>query len=166
MLILAGPAMAGAPAVPGFGTVAPVPGAHDVPDPKLDYKVVFDVSRGAAADGKPAAGLDRVARFVNMLAASGVAASHRHVVAVLSGAATEAVMTDASYAARHAGAKNPNTPLIAQLQAAGVSVHLCGQAAAGAKLSPADLLPGVELDLSALTTVVLMEMQGYALFLT
>jgi intracellular sulfur oxidation DsrE/DsrF family protein len=79
------------------------------------------------------------------------------------GAATDSVAGDAAYAARHEGLKNPNTPLIAALQAAGVSVRICGQSMLGAKLAPADLAPGVEVDLAALMAVAHLQFQGYAL---
>lgn len=159
----AGAAAAQTPIVPGFGAVAPVQGAHERPDPNREYKVVFDVSMGAADAGKPATGLERVARFVNMLGAGGVAADKRRIVAVLHGPATHAVMTDAAYGRRHGGAKNPNVPLIAALERAGVDVRVCGQALAGQKIGPGEVLPAVQVDLAALMTVTHLQFTGYAL---
>jgi intracellular sulfur oxidation DsrE/DsrF family protein len=159
----AGAAAAQAPAVPGFGAVAPVPDAHERPDPSREYKVVFDVSKGAPDAGKPAAGLERVARFVNMLGAGGVPADKRRIVAVLHGPATEAVMTDAAYGRRHGGANNPNGPLIAALEQAGVEVRVCGQALAGQKIARQEVLPAVQVDLAALMTVTHLQFAGYAL---
>lgn len=160
---LASPATAQTPLVPGFGSVAPVRDAHERPDPDREYKVVFDVSTGATAADKPAAGLERVARFVNMLGAGGVAADKRRIVAVLHGPATEAVMTDAAYGLRHGGAKNPNSPLIAALERAGVDVRVCGQALAGQKIARDEVLPAVQVDLAALMTVTHLQFAGYAL---
>jgi hypothetical protein len=159
----AGAAAAQSPAVPGYGAVASVPGAQEQPDPRREYKVVFDVSKGAAEAGKPAAGLERVARFVNMLAAGGVDVDKRRIVAVLHGPATEAVMTDAAYGRRHGGAKNPNGPLIAALERAGVDVRVCGQALAGQKIARDEVLPAVQVDLAALMTVTHLQFAGYAL---
>ena len=156
-------AAAQAPLVPGFGAVAPVPDAHERPDPSREYRVVFDVSKGAAEAGKPAAGLERVARFVNMLGGGGVPADKRRIVAVLHGPATEAVMTDAAYGQRHGGARNPNGPLIAALEAAGVDVRVCGQALAGQKIARQEVLPAVQVDLAALMTVTHLQFAGYAL---
>lgn len=158
---LAGPAAA--QAVPNFGQVSPVQGAHERPDPARTYKVVFDLSKGPAGPEKVAPGLERVARFVNMLAAAGVEPSHRQIVAVLHGPATEAVLTDAAYGKRHGGAKNPNAPLIAALEAAGVEVRVCGQALAGQKITAAEVLPQVQTDLAALMTVTHKQLDGYAL---
>lgn len=152
-----------APLVPGFVAVAPVMDAHERPDPGREYKVVFDVSKGAMERDKPAAGLERVARFVNMLGAGGVPAKKRRIVAVLHGPATEAVMTDAAYGLRHGGAKNPNGALIAALERAGVDVRVCGQALAGQKIARDDVLSAVQVDLAALMTVTHLQFAGYAL---
>ena len=150
-------------AIPDYGSFAPVPGAKERPDPTRDYKVIFEVSQGPLDATKPLEGLERVARLVNLLAANGVGADHRHIVAVLDGDATEAVMTDKAFAARHSGATNPNVRLIDELRAAGVSVRVCGQAMAGHKITPPEVVPGVEIDLSALTTVANKQLEGYAL---
>lgn len=157
------PAAAAPNAVPDYGRFAPVPGAKEQPDPGRDYKVVFEVSEGTPANGKPLEGLERVARLVNLLAAGGVAADHRHVIAVLDGPATEAIMTDKAFAERHGGAPNPSTKLIQELQAAGVSVRVCGQAMAGHKITPDQVAPGVEIDLAALMTITNKQLEGYAL---
>lgn len=159
----AGSAYAQTPLIPGFGAVAPVQDAHERPDPNRDYKVVFDVSKGAADAGKPAPGLDRVARFVNMLGAGSVPADKQRIVAVLHGPATEAVMTDAAYGRRHGGAKNPNGPLIAALEQAGVDVRVCGQALSGQKIARDEVLPAVQVDLAALMTVTHLQFAGFAL---
>ena len=150
-------------AVPNYGAVAPLPDAKERPEPSRTYKVVFDISKGAPESGKPAQGLDRVARYVNMLAEGGVSRQRRQIVAVLHGPATEAVMTDEAFGHRHAGAKNPNAPLIAELEAAGVDVRVCGQAMTAMKIAPAEVLPGVQIDLAALMTVTHKQFDGYAL---
>lgn len=150
-------------AVPDYGAFVPVPEGKERPVPARDYKVVFEVAEGAHDPAKPLEGLQRVARLVNLLAAEGVPASHRHIVAVLDAAATEAIMTDKAFAARHSGASNPNVKLIEELAAAGVSVRVCGQAMAGHKITPDQVIPSVEIDLSALTTVANKQLEGYAL---
>ena len=160
---LAASASAEPQAIPNYGAVAPIPGAKELPEPSRTYKVVFDISKGAPGSNKPSQGLDRVARYVNMLSEGGVSQERRQIVAVLYGPATEAVMTDEAFARRHAGAKNPNTQLIAQLEAAGVDVRVCGQAMAAMKIAPGEVLPGVQIDLAALMTVTHKQLDGYAL---
>ncbi len=89
-------------------------------------------------------------------------ASNRHIVVIISGPATTAVLNEAGLKARGVAA-NPSAPLIAALTAAGVSVHVCGQALAGAKIARNEVLPEIQVDLSALTTLTTLQLQGYAL---
>jgi intracellular sulfur oxidation DsrE/DsrF family protein len=150
-------------AVPHFGAPAAVADAHERPDPARDYKVVFDLAAAPASPARTQGGLERAARLVNMLAQAGVSPERRHIVVVLHGGATETVLNDEAYGRRHEGARNTDAPLIAELQNAGVQVHVCGQALAGAHIAPADLLPGVQTDLAALITVTHLQLDGYAL---
>ena len=95
--------------VPGYGAHTALPDAGEQPDPTRVYEVIFDVSIGGS-EGQPSRGLDRVARFINILAASGVDSEHRRIVAVVHGAATTAVMSDEAWAKRHDGNANPVRP--------------------------------------------------------
>lgn len=147
--------------VPGYGKVAPVENPGEKPDPAVDYKVVMSVTKAGEA-GAPPPALEKAARLANLLAQSGVPASHRHIVVVLHGPATMAVLTPAGMTARGKGA-NPSEDLIAQLKAAGVRVDVCGQALAGAKIARGEVLPDVQVDLSALTTLSTLQLKGYAL---
>ena len=162
-LCCAGPASAQEAAIASFGAFTPLPQAQEQPDPTRDYKVVFDISGAAKTVDQVNPGLDRVARLVNMLAAGGVPAEKRRIALVVHGGATDSVASDAAYAKRHEGRKNPNTALIAALQAAGVSVRICGQAMNARGFQPADLAPGVQVDLAALMTTTHLQLDGYAL---
>lgn len=150
-------------AVPGYGQFAPLPDAHEQPDAVRDYKVVMDISAGPKSADKPNPGLDRAARLVNILSAGGAPRAHQHIVVVVHGPATDSVASDAIYAKRHDGLANPNTALIAGLQAAGVSVRICGQSMVGSGLAASDLAPGVQVDVAALMTVTDLQLDGYAL---
>jgi intracellular sulfur oxidation DsrE/DsrF family protein len=61
------------------------------------------------------------------------------------------------------GAENPNAGIIAQLQAAGVNIQLCGQLAEGMDIKEADLLPGITMAPSAITAHALLQQKGYTL---
>jgi intracellular sulfur oxidation DsrE/DsrF family protein len=149
------------PVIPGYGEVTPVEGAGEKPDPAVDYKVVLNATKGGGAEAPPPF-LDKAAKVANLLGQSGVPAEHRHVVVILQAAATTAVLNDKGLKAR--GLKrNPSAELIAKLNAAGVSVRVCGQALAGAGIGRDEVLPGVQVDLSALTTVAALQLRGYAL---
>ena len=102
------------------------------------------------------------ARFLNMHAAAGVPRENMALAVVVHGQATNDLLKAETYAARFDGAENPNAPLIAALTAAGVRIILCGQSAAGLGLDEtADLLPGVEVALSAMTAHALLQQDGY-----
>lgn len=150
-------------AVPGYGEFATPAGAFERPQPERAYKVVFEVTRGSVDPAKPSVGLERVARFVNMVSAGGVDASQRKLVAVLHGTATEAVLLDEVYSRRHDGARNPNLPLIAALEAAGVEVRVCSHALANLGVASQDVSPLVQIDLAAMLTVAHLQLDGYAL---
>lgn len=161
--LFTGGAAAETPAAAAFGNFTPLPQAHEQADATLEYKVVFDISQAAKSPDQVNPGLDRAARLTNMLAAGGVSARKRHVVTIVHGPAADAVVSDAAYAARHDGAKNPNSALIAALQAMGVSVRICGQAMTGQHIAATELAQGVQLDLAALVTVTNFQLKGYAL---
>ncbi|MEP7313686.1 MAG: DsrE family protein [Pseudomonadota bacterium] len=149
------------PLIPGYGEVTPVENPGERPDPKVDYKIVLNSTKGGS-DSSPVPFLDKAAKVANLLAQSGVPAEHRHVVVIMQAAATPAVLNAAGLKARGKSA-NPNADLIAKLNAAGVSVRVCGQALAAAQIARSEVLPGVQVDLSALTTVSALQLQGYAL---
>jgi len=149
------------PLIPGYGEVTPVENAGERPDPALDYKVVLNATKGGGNDA-PAPFLDKAAKVANLLAQSGVAAGHRHIVVILQGPATLAVLNPVGLKARNL-ARNPSADLIAKLNAAGVSVRVCGQALAAAHIGREEVLPGIQVDLSALTTVSALQLRGYAL---
>jgi intracellular sulfur oxidation DsrE/DsrF family protein len=149
------------PLIPGYGVVTPVENAGERPDPAMDYKVVLNATKGGTDDTPPIF-LDKAAKVANLLAQSGVPANHRHVVVILQAAATTAVLNEKGLKARGL-ARNPSVDLIAKLNAAGVSVRVCGQALAAAKIARDEVMPGVQVDLSAFTTVAGLQLRGYAL---
>jgi len=167
LAINAGPAIhctgAGAaePLIPGYGRIALIEHPQMRPDPALDYKVVVNVTR-AGENGAPPPELEKVAKLANLLAQYGVPAAHRHIVAVIQGSATMAVLSEAGMKARGKGA-NLTADLVAKLNAAGVRVDVCSQALAGFKIGQDEVMPGIQVDLSALTTLTTLELQGYAM---
>lgn len=152
---------AAAPAIAEYGKVAPVENPGQAPDPAMDYKVVISLTGGDLANGH-LKGLEAAARLVNLLTEAGVPANHRHIVVVLHGAATPAALNEAG-AQAHLKGPNPNADIIAKLQAAGVSVRVCSQALAGWKFARSEVMPSIEVDYSAMTTITTLELKGYAL---
>ena len=70
------------PVIAGFGPVTPMPGTAGQPDPSLAYKVVFDVTEGAEKPDQLNPGLDKAARFVNLLGSAGIRTERGGLVAV------------------------------------------------------------------------------------
>jgi intracellular sulfur oxidation DsrE/DsrF family protein len=146
--------------VPQAGLPGFIPGMKEVPDPGLVYKVVFDLSTAGPAD-KADPRLLSAARYLNSLNEYGVPRMRRAFVVVFHGTATQYALSNSAFAARHHGAPNPNAALIASMKAAGVSFRVCGQGMIAQHVRPQDLLPGVQMDLWALSTLVNLQLQGY-----
>ena len=160
MVVPAAPAAA--QVINGYGTVRRMKDAQEPPSPKLRYRVVFDISKAASGPAKVNPGLDRVARFVNLLAREGIRAERGDLVAIIHGPATPTTLNADAYRKRN-GAPNPNTDLIRQLRAAGVSVRVCSQALAGHRIAAADVNEDVQIDVAGVTTLANLQLRGYAL---
>jgi intracellular sulfur oxidation DsrE/DsrF family protein len=147
--------------VPGVEPARDVPGAKEMPNPAIVHKVAFDMGTANPPGEAVHPTLMTVARYINTLAKTGVPASNRKIAVVFHQGATDYVMTNAAYKARHEGTDNPNLPMIQALKKAGVDFRVCGQAALGRKIDPKDITPEIELDLWALTTIIALQEQGY-----
>ena len=164
LLGLAGPALAQAPLpVPGVEPARDVPGAGEMPDLKIVHKVVFDMATASPKPGEVHPLLQAVARYVNTLAKVGVPAANRKIAVVFHQGATDYVLPNDLYKARHEGQDNPNVAMIQALDKAGVDFRLCGQAAYARKIERKDMMPEIQLDLWALTTIIALQQQGYVL---
>ena len=93
---------------------------------------------------------------------SGVAPSNLACVAIVHGEATASVLQDTHHQA-YDGTPNPNSDLIAAIQRAGVEVSVCAQALIANGFTIDALLPGVTRSLSALTTITVLQHDGYSL---
>lgn len=150
------------PPITAAGSYQPLPWAAYQPNPTNTYKVVFLVTDGNEKPGEVNPALERVARTVNLYAASGVPLDHLKFVAVVYGEATPIVLDDEHYEAL-LGVANPNLSVIAQLRKVGVDVTVCGQAMTEHHYRDEWVAEGVAINLSALTTITELEQQGYAL---
>jgi len=147
--------------VSGQPVVRDVPGATVVPDPNTEYKVVFDIITAPENIDDINPRLVRVARYVNTLGKFGVPEENRKIAVVLHRAATPMILKNEEFKARNNGYDNPNIALIRDLAAVGVDFRVCGQAALGRNIDPADILPEIQLDLWAFTTLIDLRTQGY-----
>lgn len=156
-------AASGQSVIAKYGAITPVEGAVERPDPALRYRVLFEVTKAASSPDKVNPSLEKVARFLNLLGADGVRPAPGDVAVIVHGPATPIVAENSVYAKKSGNATNPNLPLIAALKRAGVSVRVCSQALAGNKIEPAAVEQGVEIDVSALTTMATLQLRGWAL---
>lgn len=147
--------------VAGYDAARDVPGAKELPDPNMTYKVVFDLAAAPPNVDAVNPGLVAVARFYNTLAKHGVPAERRQVAVVFHQGATLAILNNDAFKARNDGHDNPNIALIQSLRKAGVEFHVCGQAVLGNKIDPKTIQPEIQLDLWALTTLVNLQLRGY-----
>jgi intracellular sulfur oxidation DsrE/DsrF family protein len=150
-------------AVPGQAVAADVPGAHELPDPTMDYKIAWGIGQGAkdlTAEVNPS--LPVVARYVNTLAKWGVPKEKRHIIVMFHQRSDDfdIVLSNDAFKAKY-GKDNPNVALIAALTKAGVQFRACGQAVVGRKIDPKDVNPEIQIDLWAMTSFMNLQMQGY-----
>lgn len=154
---------AGDLAVPGYAVALDVPGAHELPDPTLDYKIAWGIGQGAqdlTAEVNPT--LPTIARYVNTLAKWGVPKEKRHIIVMFHQRSDDfdIVLTNDAFKAKY-GKDNPNIALIAALKNAGVEFRACGQAVAGRKIDPANVNPNIQIDLWAMTSFMNLQMKGF-----
>jgi intracellular sulfur oxidation DsrE/DsrF family protein len=150
------------PTIPDYGAVVSLPEAGLQPNKDIDYKVVFNITTGGDPD-KVNGGLDRVARTVNIFTSAGVPVSKLHFVAVIHGPATPSILDHAHYRQKF-NMDNPSVKLISELTKAGVKVVVCGQALAHNKFPHDWVNREVEVTLSAISDVIILQQQGYVLF--
>ncbi len=149
------------PLVKNFGSVSEVPFAVEKPDPKLDYKIIVEVSSTNERQELVHEFFDKVANVVNLHALGGVPANKLHVVMVIHGPAAQFVVNDEAYQKKF-GMNNPNIPLFAALKEAGVKIFVCGQSVLKRNIDPETITPEVAVALSAVTTLTTYQLKGYA----
>ena len=126
----------------------------------IDYRVAFEIARPAASPDEPNAAINTVARFLNMHAQAGVAPERLSGAIVAHGGASMELLNDEAYRARF-GVDNPNRDLILELIERDQPVILCGQSAASRGIDASELLPGVQVALSAMTAFIALQDRGY-----
>ena len=139
------------PAIEEYGPVADIDVTWSTPKDAV-LKHTFDVAK-RADDGALNRTLVSAARFINMHARAGVDTDSIKVAVVVHGEALRDVATGTT----------SSDGLVAALVDHGVSIIVCGQSAAYYGVTAEDLLPGVEMALSAMTAHALLQQQGYTL---
>ena len=146
---------------PEFGNIAAVDSDFEIPK-RAKFKVLFDATQGADA-GEINRSLNTVARFMNMHAEAGVPEKNMKVAIVFHSKGSFDLTKASYYDKKFKGSENANAGIVKALTDKGVRIILCGQTAAYYDIAKADLLPGVEMALSAMTAHALLQQQGYTL---
>jgi intracellular sulfur oxidation DsrE/DsrF family protein len=147
--------------IPSVDAAIDFPNAHEMPDPTLTYKIVFDIGKGAEKIDDINPGLTVISRYFNTLAKGGVPADHRKFVVVFHQEGTEIALNNAAYKALKDGHDNPNIALIRSMKQAGVDFRVCGQGVLSRKIDMATILPEIQIDQWAMTTITTLQLRGY-----
>lgn len=147
--------------VPGYDAGRDYPGAPNSPDPKIEYKVVFDMVMTDDNLDDPYPMLPVIAKYINTLARFGVPAENRKIAVVLHRGSGLIGLRNEAFKTRNDGHDNPNIELIRKLHAVGVSFHMCGQGVLALGIDEADIMDEIQVDYWALTTLIELGRQGY-----
>lgn len=144
--------------------VIPVKDPDEVPDPTLDYKLLFELiaSNPDSLVKEINDGLAEVARVINLHVASGVPLKKIFPVIAVHGPALDAISTN-DYYKEHFKTDNPNIKLINDLTFIGAKFIACGQAMAYRDIKKEALLPVVKVSVTAQTVLTSYQLKGYVL---
>jgi len=149
--------------------VVPVHGIDEIPDPTMQYKLLFELT-GFAYKGQDLTakkefneGLGSVARELNLHEANNIPRKNIDAVVVVHAGALYSLLTNEKYKKKY-GLDNPNIPLIKELQDYGVKIIACGQAMTFLGLEMGDLVPGIKQALNAQTVISSYQLKNYVYF--
>ncbi len=148
------------PVFDDFGPNAEIDADFELAD-DVALKHSFDVKDQADA-GALNRTLVSAARFINMHVRAGVDPDNIDVAVIVHGGAVKDV-TNAAHYDSAVGGENANAALIAALTQKNVRIIVCGQSATYYEVDNDDLLPNVEMALSAMTAHALLQQSGYTI---
>jgi intracellular sulfur oxidation DsrE/DsrF family protein len=149
------------PVIEGMGPYFDIPGGFNL-QPGIHYRAVMDVAEGPQGPADLNRGIESAARFLNMHAASGIAASDMELALVLHGQAAKAALDNEAYRQRFE-VDNPNNAMLRALHDAGVKIYLCGQSAAFSGFKAEEIHPSITMAVSAMTVLTRLQIEGWAL---
>ena len=147
--------------IPSVDSATDFPNEHEMPDPSLTYKIVFDIAKGSPKIDDVNPGLTIISRYFNTLAKGGVPADRRKFVVVFHQEGTELALNNSAYKALKDGHDNPNIAMIHSMKQAGIDFRVCGQGVLSRKFDMATINPEIQIDQWALTTITTLQLRGY-----
>ena len=147
-----------------MGGIIPVKGVVEIPDPNIEYKLLFEltVANPDSTKSEIDDGLGEVARVINLHIASGVPQNKITPVIIIHGSALFAVATNEYYQKKFKK-DNPSIKLINELKSIGTKFIICGQAMTFFEMKIADFLPDTRLSLTAQTVLTHYQLKGFVL---
>lgn len=147
-----------------YSGIIPIKDPTEVPDPNLKYKILFElITNNPDSTSKEInAGLNEIARVINLHTASGIPAKNIMPVIVVHGPALQALKNNEAYQKKYK-IENPNINLINDLSKYGAKFIACGQAMTFFDVTKEELLPVVKVSLTAKTVITGYQLQGYVL---
>lgn len=147
------------PIVKNFGTIYEIENAV-LPYQDREYKIVIDLKNLQTNKNSINAGLNNVARMMNLHGLGGVKPENLHVAVAIHGGATEIILNNEAYKKKN-NTNNPNLELIKELKEAGVELYVCGQSLIGRNYDQDEVNKDVKIGLSMLTVVTSYMLDGY-----
>ena len=144
--------------------VIPVKDPTEIPDPNIDYKILFELTANNpdSTIKDINAGLDEIARVINLHVASGIPAKRIIPVIVVHAGALNAIKNDEAFKKKYK-IDNPNLKLISDLEKIGAKFIACGQAMEFFEVKREELLPEVKISLTAQTVITQYQLKGFVL---
>ncbi|MDT7827363.1 DsrE family protein [Pricia sp. S334] len=149
------------PVIKDYGKIKFYKNAELVPDKNTEYKMVFDLTLDSQGDSINK-GLNKIARAINLLGASGVPKEKMYLVGIIHSNTTSVILSNEAHRKR-TGKDNPNMDLLKVLTENGVKFYVCGQSLAHRGIDIAEMNPYIDLSLSAMTSLTYFQYRGYAL---
>ena len=150
------------PAIDGYGPAYRIENRDVALEKAATYRAVFDVASYSKDTSQISRRLVSVARFLNMHARNGTPIGNMDLAVVLHGAAVKTALTKDAYNRRY-NSDNPNLELLNRLHDAGVRFYICGQSMAFGGVKKDELAMPVQVALSAMTMLTVLQNDGYAL---
>jgi intracellular sulfur oxidation DsrE/DsrF family protein len=149
-----------------FSGVIPVKNVTEVPDPSINYKLLFElVINNKESEAKEINhGLTEICRILNLHAASGIPVKNITPIIVVHAKALFAFYTNEAYQKKYK-TDNPNIAVIEELiKKTGVKFIACGQAMSFLEVLPEQMIPQMNVSLTAQTVLSHYQLKGYKLY--